>query len=175
MISVILWCLLIFSIICLIILISVYLFEKELTVQAKEGYPCLTFEQFKSFYDISPDKFYLYTSGVEVTFKTEHTCVNPEGPGIPIYYPSYRDTESYYFKTNADLSKYERWRERKEKEEAKKRREERAYKSMEKLTNLMEEDINKKIEEINAQIESAAKAQEEILDRMKKESGINNG
>lgn len=172
MISVILWCLLIFSIICLIILISVYLFEKELTVQAKEGYPCLTFEQFKSFYDISPDKFYLHTSGVEVTFKTEHTCVNPEGPGIPIYYPSYRDTESYYFKTNADLSKYERWRERKEKEEAKKRREERAYKSMEKLTNLMEEDINKKIEEINAQIESAAKAQEEILDRMKKESEI---
>lgn len=43
MISVILFCLLTFSIICLIILISVYLFGKELTVQAKEGYPCLTF------------------------------------------------------------------------------------------------------------------------------------
>lgn len=175
MISVILWCLLIFSIICLIILISVYLFGKELTVQAKEGYPCLTFEQFKSFYDISPNKFYLYTGSVEVTFKTEHSCLNPDGPGAPIYHPIYRDTESYYFKTNADLSRYERWRERKEKEETKKRREERAYKAMKKLTNLMQEDINKKIEEINAQIESAAKTQKEILDRMEKESGINNG
>ena len=169
MISVILWCLLIISLILLIIQICVYIYGKQLTIQAKEGYPCLTFEQFKSFYDISPDKFYLYTSGVEVRFKTEHTCVNPEGPGIPIYYPSYRDTESYYFKTNADLSKYERWRERKEKEETKKRHEERAYKAMEKLTNLIEGDINKKIEEINAQIESAAKTQKEILYRMKGE------
>ena len=66
--------------------------NKECTEEHLNGKPTLTFEQFISFYNISPEKFYCYDD-----------------------YIMFLGREGFYFKTYSDIKKYRRWLKNREK------------------------------------------------------------
>ena len=68
-----------------------YIFRWLKTEECRGGQPCLTFKQFKSFYDMAPDKW-----------QFEHERV--------IYRVAWNDQIMFYFATYGDKLKYQKWR-----------------------------------------------------------------
>lgn len=95
--------------------------NKEFTEEHLAGKPTLTFEQFVSFYNISPEKFYCYDD-----------------------YIVFLGREGFSLKTYGDLEKYKQWL----KNSKKSKTELKTAKSYEFLTSTIEADIKNKLAEV---------------------------
>lgn len=133
-----------------------FIYTQLPTKQNKQGLPCLTFEQFLSFYSISPDKFYLQDDHVSVYFDDKN--------GIWLL-----NRKDFYFKTNKDLKQYQKYHQNDIKQKEKQAIEKQATEATEKLIELMKSEIAKKSKEADSQIVLALCEQYKILQRMKKE------
>lgn len=131
-----------------------YVYEKELTEECKIGKPCITFKQFEIFYNLSPERFYFGEEGIYTEWKTSVSI----------------NHEIYYFKTEGDLIKYNKFIEETEEREEKLNNQRQAAIAKEKLIKIMQSDIDRKAKEAQKQIELTVSEQKEILQRMKKEN-----
>lgn len=145
----------IFFVIVLIQLLIFYLIitirsmtEKKKTQQFKAGLPCLTFDQFLSFYEITPDRFYFEEESVYL-------------------YLGY-DRTTFYFETNKDLKQYKEYAEREKKRKHREAIETGAIEAKKKLIEFMRKEIERKEGKAEFMIRNAVLQQKEIIDRIKR-------
>ena len=122
------------------------------TDQSKAGYPCLTFEQFMSFYSVCPEKFRLYDAYVKIQLENTSS----------IFFNGTR----FYFKTEKDLRMYQEYYEAKQKQDLRESIEKTATESTEKLIKMMRSEIDKKKKQAEKEITSSVLEQAEIFKRM---------
>ena len=119
--------------------------------------PSITFNQFKAFYEVIPDRFYLHSDYVCVNTSTDcDFCLN-----------------KYYFKTNGDLRKYQRFLDKKEEIEmsSKKRNEDLEAKNA--LLEVVKLEIDRRYNMAKNEVESARLEQERILENLVKDYNEN--
>lgn len=122
------------------------------TDQSKAGYPCLTFEQFMSFYSICPEKFRLHNDHVEIELR--------DSPSIFFL------GKDFYFKTEKDLKMYQEYHEAKRKQDLRESIDKDTTEATEKLIKMMRSEIDKKKKQAEKEITSSVLEQAEIFKRM---------
>lgn len=134
---------LVFSLIIIIPIVFYYIIYPKLKTYAyKSNEPCVSFETFKTFYDVCPSKFFLGTEYFSI-----------------LHHP----WQQYFFKTNRDARKYRRFKinlDRLKKQEY-------SAQLLVNLSDTMSEEINQKIKQIKQQLNEANKEQQEIIERLK--------
>ena len=122
--------------------------EKKKTKQFKAGLPCLTFDQFLSFYEITPDRFYFAEESVYIYLAHNRT--------------------TFYFETNKDLKQYKEYAEREKKRKHRESIETGTIEAKKKLIEFMRKEIEIKEGKAEFMIRNAVLEQKEIIDRIKR-------
>lgn len=161
LISILCWILALVSVAILVLKLVDFFEAKQETHEYKIGKACLTFNQFLSFYNISPDRFDFQDNFVYIRMS----------PDCGMSYIG-----KFFFKTFGDEAKYRKFIEKMEKYEAEvkqqkiiEKRKKESTQEIVKLITTMQSDINK--EKIKAQkmINSAICDQKEIMENIHKD------
>lgn len=122
------------------------------TYAYRNNEPCLSFEKFKAFYDVCPERFKL---------EDEYFCILTPCKYSIIPFSSH----PYFFKTNKDVRKYRKFKTDLYILESQKH----SARLLADFTDLMNEAINDKIKMIKQQLDDANKEQQKIIGKLKNE------
>lgn len=122
------------------------------TLEYDEGNPCLTFDQFRRFYELCSDKFELWDDFVKVQTRNPRRW--------------YEDKDRFYFKTMKDLRRYKAFKKVKDALDKADRMNKESTEATQRLIIMLQAEIDKHSKEANAEINGALDKQQEILNRM---------